>query len=385
MSPLLSEELEPPLGEKQFYNCFFNDVTKKEINDWRWQFANRITKLKTLEKFIKLSKAELNAFSMAKDILPLAITPHYMRLIDPIRFDQPLRKSVIPRENEFMHSKAEAEDPLNEDDHSPVPGLVHRYPDRVLFLVTNCCSVNCRYCTRSRKVKCGSRYSLTKKVWQQAINYIKEHPKIRDVLISGGDPFIMDDEPIAWLLKQLRSIPSVEIIRIGTKTPAVLPQRITVSLCKMLRKYHPLYLNIHFTHPDELVPETAKACIRLADSGIPLGSQTVLLSGINDDVDTMKTLMQGLLKIRVKPYYIFQCDPIFGSGHFRTPVSRGLKIIEGLRGHTTGLAVPAYVIDAPGGGGKIQLLPDYCQGWDEKGVKLRNYEGKDYFYPDYVA
>lgn len=281
-----------------------------------------------------------------------------------------------------MISAEEARDPLKEDDDSPVPGLVHRYPDRVLFLVTSFCATYCRYCTRSRLVGNGRGSHFNFDQWQKAIAYIESTPTIRDVLLSGGDPLTLPDEKLEWLLSRLRRIPHVEFLRIGTKVPVVLPQRITAGLARMLRRYHPLWISIHFTHPDELTPEVAKACERLADAGIPLGSQTVLLAGVNDDVDTMKRLMHGLLRIRVRPYYLFQCDPTLGSAHFRTPVAKGMEIIHGLRGHTTGYAVPTYVIDAPGGGGKIPLLPDTIVGRDGDYLLLRNYEGLVFRYPD---
>jgi len=265
-----------------------------------------------------------------------------------------------------------------------VPGIVHRYPDRVLFLVTDFCSTYCRYCTRSRRVGNIQNLNITRKNWDAALSYIEQHPEVRDVLISGGDPLTLTDEIIEWLLNRLRRIPHVEIIRLGTKVPIVLPQRITQGLIRVLKKYHPLWINIHCTHPRELTPETQQALGRLADAGIPLGSQTVLLKGINDDVTTMKSLYHGLLRARVRPYYLYQCDPISGSSHFRTPVAKGLEIIEGLRGHTTGMAVPHFVIDAPEGGGKIPLLPDYYQGREAGNVLLRNYTGGHFRYPDNI-
>ncbi|HOF13075.1 MAG TPA: KamA family radical SAM protein, partial [Spirochaetota bacterium] len=279
------------------------------------------------------------------------------------------------------HSTGESEDPLAEDNDTPVQGLVHRYPDRVLFLATDFCSTYCRYCTRSRIVG-RSNCNLSTSHWEGAIRYIAQHSEVRDVLISGGDPLTMNDSMIEYLLSRLKAIPHVEIIRIGTKVPAVLPQRITHTLVSMLRKYHPLWINIHFTHPDELTPETMKACNRLANAGIPLGSQTVLLKGINDTVETLKKLYHLLLQCRVRPYYLYQCDPIVGSAHFRTSVETGIAMIQGLRGHTTGLAIPHYVIDAPGGGGKIPLLPDYFQGIDGNTTVLKNYEHKYFYYPD---
>ncbi len=290
---------------------------------------------------------------------------------------------MIPVTDEYLQCPGEAEDPLGEDKDSPVPGIVHRYPDRVLFLVANSCASNCRYCTRSRMVENPDSSSIFfQSQWEQAIAYIDAHDEVRDVLLSGGDPLTLSDEKLDWLLSRLRRIPHVEFLRIGTKVPVVMPQRITNSLARVLKRSHPLWVSIHFTHPDELTPETNEACARLADAGIPLGSQTVLLAGINDSVDTMKRLMHGLLKARVKPYYLYQCDPIVGSSHFRTPVQKGLEIIQGLRGHTSGYAVPSYVIDAPGGGGKIPLLPEYLVGRDGDDLVLRNYQGLHFRYPD---
>ena len=289
---------------------------------------------------------------------------------------------MVPVSNEYLRSPGEADDPLGEDRHSPVPGLVHRYPDRVLFLVTRFCSTYCRYCTRSRMVGSAPEYHFDRVRWERCIEYIEATPTVRDVLLSGGDPLTLADESLEWLIWRLRRIRHVEFIRIGTKVPAVLPQRITPALTRMLKRYHPLWMSIHCTHPDELTPEMAQACERLADAGIPLGSQTVLLAGINDQLETMRRLLHGLLQIRVKPYYLYQCDPITGSAHFRTPVQAGLDIIHGLRGHTTGYAVPTYVIDAPGGGGKIPLLPGYVAGRDDAGLLLKNFEGRYFRYPD---
>jgi len=286
-------------------------------------------------------------------------------------------------EDEFFRSPEEEPDPLNEDGDSPVSGLVHRYPDRVLFLVTGTCPVYCRYCTRSRMVgKPGGEYTFSTQQWERAIAYIAATPQVRDVLISGGDPLILSDERIEWLLSRLRAIPHVEFLRIGTKVPSALPQRITRNLTRMLKRYHPLYLSIHFTHPDELAPEAADACGRLADAGIPLGSQTVLLAGVNDNVDTLLRLFQGLLKVRVKPYYLYQCDQVVGTSHFRVPVEKGLELMRGLRGHTTGYAVPTFVIDAPGGGGKIPLLPNQPLARNGDEILLENFEGRTILYRD---
>jgi lysine 2,3-aminomutase len=316
-------------------------------------------------------------------ILPVGITPYYASLLDSDTPGQPLRKTVVMVQDEYLRSPVEAGDPLNEDGYTPVPGLVHRYPDRVLFLVTGICPVYCRYCTRSRMVgKPGGEYSFNTGQWENAIAYIDATPAIRDVLISGGDPLILSDDRIEWLLSRLRAIPHVEFLRIGTKVPAALPQRITPALVRMLKRYHPLYLSIHFTHPDELTPEVARACGRLADAGIPLGSQTVLLAGVNDDLDTLRSLFQQLLRIRVKPYYLYQCDPVVGTSHFRVPVEKGLEIMRGLIGHTTGYAVPTFCVDAPGGGGKIPLLPDQSLERNGHQILLRNFEGRVFRYPD---
>jgi lysine 2,3-aminomutase len=294
-----------------------------------------------------------------------------------------LRRTVVPTIGELVRMPEEADDPLGEEHQSPVPGLVHRYPDRVLFLTLDFCSTYCRYCTRSRVVGHG-RLFFNRRRLEQALDYIRQTPTIRDVLLSGGDPLTLSDSRLDWLLTRLRQIKHVEIVRIGTKIPAVLPQRITPQLTRMLKRHHPLWMSLHFTHPDECTPEASRACQRLADAGIPLGSQTVLLKGINDSVATMTDLVHQLMRIRVRPYYLYQCDPISGSSHFRTPLEKGLEIIEGLRGFTSGYAVPTYVIDAPGGGGKIPLMPNYCQGREGCDVVLRNYEGKTYRYPDSV-
>jgi lysine 2,3-aminomutase len=366
-----------------FRQTHFPLATDDDWHDWQWQLRNRITSLKKLGKIIDLSDSERQAMAFNGATLPLAITPYYAGLISPDNPQQPLRRTMVPTISELLVSQGEEHDPLGEDNHSPVPGLVRRYPDRVLFLVTDYCSSYCRYCTRSRMV--GRRKSHSPARWQKALAYIAANPGIRDVLLSGGDPLTMADEQLDWLLGRLRQIPHVEMIRIGTKAPMVLPQRITPALVAMLKKHHPLWMSIHCTHPDELTEEATKACAMLADAGIPLGSQTVLLSGINDSLDTLRQLMHGLVKIRVKPYYLYQCDPIIGSAHFRTPVSKGLEMYQGLRGHTSGYAVPNYVIDAPGGGGKIPLIPETVVGREGNDLLLRNYEGKVYRYPDLIG
>jgi lysine 2,3-aminomutase len=304
-----------------------------------------------------------------------------MSLLDAEDAWQPLRRTVVPTQSEFVRTEGEADDPLGEDAHSPVPGLVHRYPDRVLLLPLDFCSTYCRYCTRSRVVGHGELMPQESRL-TAAFDYLRRAPEIRDVLISGGDALALGEDRLEWILRHLRAIPNIEFIRIGTKMPAVLPQRITRELCRMLRRYHPIWMSLHFIHPDECTPEAAQACARLADAGIPLGSQTVLLKDVNDDVEIIRQLMHKLLLMRVRPYYLYQCDPISGSSHFRTPVAKGLEIIEGLRGHTTGYAVPTYVIDAPGGGGKIPLQPNSVVGRDGDWLLLRNYEGREYRYHD---
>ncbi|MEJ2245722.1 MAG: KamA family radical SAM protein [Acidobacteriota bacterium] len=369
-----------------FRKEFFPEVSDREWNDWHWQLANRIKDLVGLERIIRLSEDERRAIVEHQGSLPVGITPYYASLLDRTNPLQPLRRTVVKSGEENRILPNEEADPLNEDGDSPVPGLVHRYPDRVLFLATGFCSVYCRYCTRSRMVgNHGGEYKFNVKQWEDSILYIEQHSEIRDVLLSGGDPLTLPDSRIEWLLSRLRSIEHVEIIRIGSKVPAVLPQRITPALVRMLRRYHPLWMSLHFTHPDELTPETALACTRLSDAGIPLGSQTVLLKGVNDSVETMTRLNQGLLKHRVRPYYLYQCDPVQGSSHFRTTVDKGLEIIAGLRGYTTGYGVPHYVIDAPGGGGKIPLLPNYVQSHDGSTLVLKNYRGNPYRYPDPIV
>jgi lysine 2,3-aminomutase len=368
---------------KEFRLRFYPRISDVQWNDWRWQLQNRIKTLNDLQRMLVLSPDERSAIVRHTGALPFAINPYFASLIDGDNSRQAIRRTVIPTNNEYLLSPSESIDPLGEEGDMPVPGLVHRYPDRVLFLVTGFCTVYCRYCTRSRMVgNPGGEYRFSMSQWEGAINYIENHREVRDVLLSGGDPLTLSDEKLQWLLTRLRRIPHVELLRIGTKVPVVLPQRITPRLVNMLRKFHPLWMSIHFTHPDELTPENAQACNRLADAGIPLGSQTVLLKGINDNVETMKKLYQGLLKIRVKPYYLYQCDPVTGSKHFRTSVKKGLDIIAGLRGFTTGYAVPTFVVDAPGGGGKIPMLPDTVIGRDGDDILLKNHEGRLFRYPD---
>ena len=366
---------------RSFRKRHFPGVPTKVWNDWRWQTSRRIRTLAQLESMISLSEEERAAFTRSETVLPLGITPYYMSLVSPEDPHQPIRRTVIPTVHETVRTAGEADDPLGEDAQSPVPGMVHRYPDRVLLLLSDFCSTYCRYCTRSRVVGHGSIHPSRSRL-EQAFDYISRTPAIRDVLISGGDPLLLGEEKLAWVLSRLRQIPHVEIVRIGTKVPAVLPQRITPRLVRMLRQFHPLWMSLHFTHPDECTPEAHRACAMLADAGIPLGSQTVLLQGINDSVETMRRLVHNMLKMRVRPYYLYQCDPITGSAHFRTPIEKGLEIIRGLRGFTSGYAVPTYVVDAPGGGGKIPLMPDYVVGREEEALVLRNYEDGRYRYPE---
>ena len=370
---------------RRFRAELFPDVSDATWNDWRWQLRNRIRDLSSLERIFRLSDEERETVKALGDRLPVGITPYYASIIDREDPLSGLRRTMIPVGAEFETSPGEAEDPLAEDADMPVPGLVHRYPDRVLFLVTSFCAVYCRYCTRSRLVGKTGEYHFTTEQFEKALAYLEATPSVRDVLISGGDPLTMSDSRLDWLLGRLRAIKHIEFIRIGTKVPAVLPQRITPELQQILRRYHPLWTSIHFMHPDEVTPEVTAACGRLADTGIPLGSQTVLLKGVNDDVQTMQRLVHKLLMARVRPYYLYQCDPIPGSQHFRTPVETGLKIIEGLRGHTTGYAVPTFVIDAPGGGGKVPLMPQYVVGREGNDVLIRNYEGQVFRYPDPVG
>ena len=374
-----------PIGpvSRAFRKRYYPEVDVAQWNDWRWQARSRIRTLAELERIFVLSDDERDAVIRHEGSLPLGITPYYASLMAREDATEPLRRTHIPVGDEYLKSPGEADDPLGEDGHTAVPGLVHRYPDRVLFLATGFCSTYCRYCTRSRMVgEAGGDYSFSRPQWEEALNYIATHPEIRDVLISGGDPLTLSDERLDYLLGRLRAIKHVEFVRLGTKVPVVLPMRVTRALNRVLKKHHPLWMSLHFTHPTELTPEVTEATARLADAGIPLGSQTVLLKGINDEVETLKGLFHGLLTRRVRPYYLYQCDPISGSAHFRTSVDKGLELIRGLRGHTTGYAVPNYVVDAPGGGGKIPLLPDYVVGREGDDLLLKNFEGKLYRYTD---
>jgi len=381
---------EPPAARsrqllKPFHSAgrgYWHDVADADWNDWRWQLKHRITTVEQLQRFLPtLTPEEYAGAKLANTKLALAITPYFFNLIDPADENCPIRLQVIPKLAETSTATWEMSDPCGEDSHSPVPGLVHRYPDRVLFLVTDRCAAYCRYCTRSRLVSNATGYDFHPEFDKQ-IAYIAAHPEIRDVLLSGGDPLLLSDDKLENLLRRLRAIPHVEFLRIGSRIPTFLPQRITPELCAMLKQFHPLFLSIHSNHPRELTTEVRDALGRLADAGIPLGNQTVLLKHVNDDAEVMKAHMQKLLMCRVKPYYIYQCDLIAGSAHLRTSVRKGLEIMEKLRGHTTGYAVPQYVIDAPGGGGKVPINPEYVLSHNADRVVIRNFEGKIFEYPE---
>ncbi|RBO53426.1 lysine 2,3-aminomutase [Rhodovulum sp. BSW8] len=370
-------------GARAFRRRVFPEATAAEWSDWRWQLRARIRSLDGLERVFRLTEDERAAVARHKGGLPVGITPYYASLMGADDPAEPLRRTHIPVGQEYLRLPGESDDPLGEDPASAVPGLVHRYPDRALFLATGTCSTYCRYCTRSRMVgQTGGEQQISARHWERAFAYIEATPQIRDVLVSGGDPLTLSDDKLDYLLGRLRAIPHVEFIRIGTKVPLVLPMRITRALTRMLRKHHPLWMSVHCTHPAELTLEATEALTRLADAGLPLGAQTVLLKGINDHVETLRTLYRELLRRRVRPYYLLQCDPITGSGQFRTPVETGLDLIDGLRGHLTGYAVPQYIIDAPGGGGKVALVPDHIEGRDGDDLLLRNFEGRIYRYPD---
>lgn len=356
-------------------NNLFSEISMTDWNDWHWQFANRILTIEDLDKVgVVLSAEERKGIQTALGKLRMAITPYYLSLIDLDNPNDPIRKQAIPSIKELDFAEYEDADPLCEDEYSPCPGLTHRYPDRVLLLVTDQCSMYCRHCTRRRFAgQFDSAMSMDQ--IKKGIDYIRKHREIRDVLISGGDPFTLSDERLEEIISEVRAIEHIEIIRIGTRIPVVCPQRITDDLCKMLKKYHPIWVNVHFNHPNEFTEETIAACAKLADAGIPLGNQSVLLAGINDDVMVMRELVHKLVKARVRPYYIYACDPSLGLSHFRTPVSKGIEIIEGLRGHTSGFCVPTFVVDAPGGGGKIPVMPNYVISQTPRKVILRNFEG----------
>jgi lysine 2,3-aminomutase len=377
---VLSAELKDPAEEEPQPNPW-KDATQEEWDDWRWQLKHRVTRAEQLKLILNLSPEEIAAIEASKGRMATAITPYFAKLMDRNDSNCPIRRQAIPTMDEFHLSPADLLDPCAEDENSPVHSLVHRYPDRVLLLITDKCAVYCRYCTRRRMVG-ESEKCINEQELDQAIAYIQSNKKIRDVLISGGDPLLLEDDHLEGVIAKIRKISHVEIIRIGTRVPVSLPQRITPSLVAMLKKYHPLWISIHFSHPKEITKDCRRACAMLAEAGIPMGSQTVLLRGINDRPVVMKKLMHELLKIRVRPYYIYQCDLAMGTEHFRTPVAVGINIIEKLRGHTTGYAVPSFVIDAPGGGGKIPVGPTYLISQDKGKMVLRNYQGKVFEYQE---
>ncbi len=349
------------------------DIPDSQWDDWRWQLAHRLNTVEELSQFIHLTDEELQGLT-AEDKFRVDVTPYFASLIDPDDPQCPVRRQVIPLGRELEAFEGMMEDSLAEDAHSPVPGLVHRYPDRVLMLITTQCASYCRYCTRSRIVG-SSHENFSKTDFEVQLDYLRRTPQVRDVLISGGDPLTLAPKTLDYILSGLRAIEHIEIIRIGSRVPVFLPQRITDEFCAMLRQYHPLWMNVHINHPKEISPELSVALAKLADSGIPLGNQSVLLAGINDSVNIQRELVHKLVRNRVRPYYLYQCDLVKGAGHFRTTVAKGIEIIEGLRGHTSGYAVPTYVVDAPGGGGKIPVMPQYLISQAPGRVVLRNYEG----------
>ena len=352
----------------------FKDVTDEQWNDWHWQVANRLDSVEKIKQVINLTPQEEEDIAKVLNGFRVGITPYYASLMDPDDHYCPVRMQAVPTIAETHRGEADMLDPLHEDEDSPAPGLTHRYPDRVLFLITDQCSMYCRHCTR-RRLAGETDGARSMDDINACIEYIRKTPVVRDVLLSGGDCLCVEDDVLEYIISELRKIEHVEIVRLGSRTPVVMPQRITDDLCNMLKKYHPIWLNTHFNHPKEMTPEAAAACQKLADAGIPLGNQSVLCRGINDDVHVMRNLMHVLVKNRVRPYYIYQCDLSLGIEHFRTPVSKGIEIIEGLRGHTSGYAVPTFVVDAPGGGGKTPVMPQYVISQTPDKVILRNYEG----------
>ena len=359
----------------RFRKQFFPAATARDWNDWRWQLRHVLKTQHQFERIFELSETERAAIGRHRGALPVAVTPYYASLLDSRDPADPLRRTMIPTLHEFQRAAGEYDDPLGETAHSPVDGIVHTYRTKVLFLVTDFCATYCRYCTRARLVGSNTLRPIRDR-WRKGIAYIEQHPEIRDVLLSGGDPLTLSDDKLEWILTRLRRIPHVEIIRIGSKVPAVLPQRVTPAFVRLLARFHPLWISVHFTHPDELTAPTRKACTRLADRGIPLMNQSVLLAGVNDNVDTIRRLNEGLLRLRVKPYYLHQCDAISGSAHFRTSIESGLEIIAGLHGNTTGYAVPLYMLDAPGGGGKVPMSPEYIVARSKDKLTVRGHQGQ---------
>jgi lysine 2,3-aminomutase len=374
-----SVEEEPPGKSATTRERFFAPVPEKDWNDWRWHFRNRITTVDALSKFIPLSTEEKLQLKLVTIKYPLSITPYYLSLINPDDKNDPIRKQALPSVEEITFGEKNPEDPLAEERDSVVPGLVHRYPDRVLMVLTDICPMFCRHCTRKREWQSGGWVHSQDKI-NAMLEYIRQHQTIRDVIISGGDPLSLSTTRLEEVISQIRKIEHVEIIRIGTRFPVVLPQRIDDELCAMLSRYGPIWLNTQFNHHREITPEAAEACDRLVRSGIPVNNQSVLLRGVNDSVAVQMKLCHGLLKIKVRPYYLFQCDEVRGTEHLRTPVEVGLKIIGGLRGYTSGLAVPTFVVDLSRGGGKVPLQPSYVVSQTEEELVLRNYRGRRFRY-----
>ncbi len=365
------EEEEPP--EKQKPPSPWENVSLEQWNDWRWQLTHRLKTVEDFARVLHLTPSEIEGLS-APGHFHVEVTPYFASLMDPDNPNCPIRKQVVPMSKELVPFEAEMLDSLSEDDHSPVPGLVHRYPDRVLMLVSTQCASYCRFCTRSRLVG-DTRAQFSSATYERQLDYIAATPQVRDVLLSGGDPLMLSLKVLDRLLERLQAIPHVEVVRLGSRVPVFLPQRITPELMEILHKHPPLWMNIHFNHPNEITPEVERGLARLAEAGVPLGSQTVLMAGINDCPNIIKALVHKLVRNRVRPYYIYQCDLVHGSGHFRTPVTKGIEIVEALRGHTSGYAVPTYVIDAPEGGGKVPIMPNYLLSMSESRVVVRNYEG----------
>jgi len=359
----------------------WRDVTEQQWNDWRWQFRNRITDVDTLKKLIELDPEEEKFLRECLNRFRMAITPYYACLINIEDKNCPIRRQCIPSPQEMDVSPFESDDPLAEEKDTKVPGIVHRYPDRVLFLLTRKCAMYCRHCTR-RRLAGNEDFNISSRDIDLALDYIRNHREVRDVLLSGGDPFVLSEAFLESILKRLREIPHVEIIRFGTRTPVVIPMRITDELLSMLKKYQPIWINTHFNHPKEITGASARACQKIVDAGIPLGNQTVLLKGVNDSADVMKELCLKLVKNRIRPYYLYQCDPAQGINHFRTPVEKGLEIMSRLRGYISGFAVPTFVIDAPNGGGKVPVNVQYVEEINDHEVRMRNYKGEQYFYPN---
>jgi len=371
---------EPPAWRRQ---RLFPGVTDDQWYDWRWQFRHRITSLEQLQQIWPIRERDRAVWENVVQRFRIGITPYYLSLIDLEDPDDPIARQSLPSLDEYLYRDMGEDDPLHEEVHSPVPGLTHRYPDRVLMVTTNTCAMYCRHCTRKRMMSEGAVPAIN---IDRMVAYIARHPEIRDVLVSGGDPLTMPTRALERVLRKIRAIPHVQMIRIGSRVPCVMPMRITEELCSMLEQYHPLWMNVQFEHPRECTPEAAKACDRLLRAGIPLNNQSVLLKGVNDNVATMRDLIHGLMRMRVRPYYLFQCDPVRGAEHFRTTIARGIELIAGLRGHTSGLAVPQYIIDTPGGGGKVPIGPDYLLEYDAShGIaRMRNYQGNTYEYRDPV-